>query len=88
MLGNHSQSIFTHAHSFSQVDLKTETTTLDVSLGIFLALIVGDLVFYLLLGVCFYLFRKRVIIKTLIWCPWKYLAHNISFCCFLYLILQ
>ena len=33
--GSLTEYCYTHAHSFSQVDLKTETATLDVSLGIF-----------------------------------------------------
>ena len=65
MLGDHSLSIFTHAHSFSQVDLETETTTLDVSLGIFSAQ-GWRIVVYLLFGVCIYLFCKRCIIKSLV----------------------
>ena len=33
--GSLTEYYYTHAHSFSQVDLKTGTATLDVSLGIF-----------------------------------------------------
>ena len=42
--GSLTEYCYTHAHSFSQVDLKTETATLDVSLGIYL-LWVGVLYF-------------------------------------------
>ena len=33
--GSLTEYCYTHAHSFSQVDLKTETATVEVSLGIF-----------------------------------------------------
>ena len=42
--GSLTEYCYTHAHSFSQVDQKTETATLDVSLGIYL-LWVGVLYF-------------------------------------------